>query len=376
MALLVRDMLSLPVAQTFRLVAGEGGLNNQVRYVNLLDFEYDMAELGTKGSKGMFNAQSFIVTSLQFAKHDFTRLLPAFRQLKRDGVSAIAVKDVYFQTLPAKVVQFANENNIAVFLFASEKNYLEDVVVGMAIALDESENFLALSEKVGQLLTLEENSAQLFRVIHDLFGRIPDRYFCMYMVPVRMMSSYEFQFFIQSMRRRAEKDMTVLPYEYGALLVLPRQTTAAYVCGFFGLSPKEYAIGISRQSSTTEKFVHHIRECIFAGRHCVTHGIPEMRFDEMGIYQILEPNLGSHWFQGYCGSILDPLKRYDENGDLYTTVKIYFSNHCQIQPTAEAQNLHKNTVRYRINKAKELLGFQHDDDFIESVKLSLQFERR
>ncbi len=39
MALLVRDMLSLPVAQTFRLVAGEGGLNNQVRYVNLLDFE-------------------------------------------------------------------------------------------------------------------------------------------------------------------------------------------------------------------------------------------------------------------------------------------------------------------------------------------------
>ena len=86
--------------------------------------------------------------------------------LKRDGVSAIAVKEVYFQTLPAKVVQFANENNIAVFLFASEKNYLEDVVVGMAIALDESENFLALSEKVGQLLTLEENSTQLFRVVH------------------------------------------------------------------------------------------------------------------------------------------------------------------------------------------------------------------
>ena len=177
MALLVRDMLSLPVAQTFRLVAGEGGLNNQVRYVNLLDFEYDMAELGTKGSKGMFNAQSFIVTSLQFAKHDFNRILPAFQQLKRDGVSAIAVKEVYFQTLPAKVVQFANENNIAVFLFASEKNYLEDVVVGMAIALDESENFLALSEKVGQLLTLEENSTQLFRVVHDLFGKIPDCYF-------------------------------------------------------------------------------------------------------------------------------------------------------------------------------------------------------
>lgn len=121
MALLVRDMLSLPVAQTFRLVAGEGGLNNQVRYVNLLDFEYDMAELGTKGSKGMFNARSFIVTSLQFAKHDFNRILPAFQQLKRDGVSAIAVKEVYFQTLPAKVVQFANENNIAVFLLPQRK---------------------------------------------------------------------------------------------------------------------------------------------------------------------------------------------------------------------------------------------------------------
>lgn len=374
MALLVRDMLSLPVAQTFRLVAGEGGLNNQVRYVNLLDFEYDMAELGTNGSKGMFNAQSFIVTSLQFAKNDFNRILPAFQQLKRDGVSAIAVKEVYFQTLPAKVIQFANENNIAVFLFASEKNYLEDVVVGMAIALDESENFLALSEKVGQLLTLEEDSTQLFRVIHDLFGRIPDRYSCMYMVPIRIMSSYEFQFFIQSMRKRAEKGMIVLPYEYGALLVLPKQTTAACVCGFFGLSPKEYAIGISRQSSTAEKFIRHIRECIFAGRHCALHGIREMKFEEMGIYQILTPNLGNHWFQGYCSSILDPLKQYDENGDLYATVKIYFSNHCQIQPTAEAQNLHKNTVRYRINKAKDILGFQYDDDFIEAVKLSLQFE--
>jgi len=59
---------------------------------------------------------------------------------------------------------------------------------------------------------------------------------------------------------------------------------------------------------------------------------------------------------------------------LYATVKIYFANHCQIQPTAEAQSLHKNTVRYRINKAKEILGFQYDDDFIEAVKLSLQFE--
>lgn len=374
MALLVRDMLSIPVAQTFRLVAGEGGLNNQVRYVNLLDFEYDMAELGTKGAKGMFNAQSFIITSLQFAKNDFNRILPAFQQLKGDGVSAIAVKAVYFQTLPTRVIQFANENNIAVFLFASEKNYLEDVVVSMAIALDESENFLALSEKVGQLLTLEENSSQMFRVIHDLFGRIPDCYFCMYMIPIRIMSSYEFQFFIQSIRRRAEKGMIVLPYEYGALLVLPRQTTATYICGFFGLSPREYTIGISRQSSTAEKFIHHIRECIFAGRHCALHGIQEMKFEEMGIYQILTPNLGDRWFQGYCSSILDPLKQYDENGDLYATVKIYFSNHCQIQPTAEAQNLHRNTVRYRINKAKEILGFQYDDDFIEAVKLSLQFE--
>ena len=374
MALLVRDMLSLPVAQTFRLVAGEGGLNNQVRYVNLLDFEYDMAELGTKGSKGMFNAQSFIVTSLQFAKHDFNRILPAFQQLKRDGVSAIAVKEVYFQTLPAKVVQFANENNIAVFLFASEKNYLEDVVVGMAIALDESENFLALSEKVGQLLTLEENSTQLFRVVHDLFGKIPDCYFCMYMIPIRIMSSYEYQFFIQTMRRRAEKDTIVLPHEYGALLVLPKQTTSASVCSFFGLSPKEYTIGISRQSSTAEKFIHRIRECIFAGHHGALHEIREINFDEMGIYQILESNLGSYWFKGYCSSILKPLKQYDESGDLYATVKIYFANHCQIQPTAEAQNLHKNTVRYRINKAKELLGFQYDDDFIEAVKLSLQFE--
>ena len=81
-------------------------------------------------------------------------------------------------------------------------------------------------------------------------------------------------------------------------------------------------------------------------------------FGDLGIYQILLPNVNNPWFYSYYESMIQRILRYDEKNDtdLLYTAQIYVQCDTNIQKTAEKLYQHVNTVRYRIKKIKEILN--------------------
>lgn len=87
-----------------------------------------------------------------------------------------------------------------------------------------------------------------------------------------------------------------------------------------------------------------------------------------GIKRIAE-NVSEEEMVYFCKSILKDLA-YPENSkdlELRKTLATYLDNQCEITETAEALFVHRNTVKYRIDKCRQLFG-----QAVESPEFSLQ----
>lgn len=82
-------------------------------------------------------------------------------------------------------------------------------------------------------------------------------------------------------------------------------------------------------------------------------------YKELGIYKILSDIKEEEIYPEFVKETLGKLMDYDEeNGTDYVEIlEAYFKNECNIVETSKALYCHKNTMAYKINKIKEVLGY-------------------
>ena len=107
-------LLSLPTFREFRLIAGADGLQREVGNVDILEYE------GFTQNYAVFSENDFVLTSLFFAKDDPARILPSVQQLHARGICALAVKTVFYDTLPDEVIAFCEKNGLLVLYSLAE----------------------------------------------------------------------------------------------------------------------------------------------------------------------------------------------------------------------------------------------------------------
>lgn len=81
-------------------------------------------------------------------------------------------------------------------------------------------------------------------------------------------------------------------------------------------------------------------------------------YSDLGLYKILLSVDSDNALKDYYNQILYPLEEYDAiNGtDFLEVLKVYFQCECSVQETAEELFMHRNSIRYKINKIQELTG--------------------
>lgn len=83
-------------------------------------------------------------------------------------------------------------------------------------------------------------------------------------------------------------------------------------------------------------------------------------YDELGFYGMFNEIINLNKFDNIKDRMFKKLKDYDkkDNSELYKTLKVLIYNNMNSQKTADDLYVHKNTVNYRKNKIKELLGYE------------------
>lgn len=87
-------------------------------------------------------------------------------------------------------------------------------------------------------------------------------------------------------------------------------------------------------------------------------------FDDVGVYKLLSKLSNDADAKEFVISKLGPLIEYDKKykSQLIPTFKEFLDNQMNIKKTSERLYIHRNTLIYRIDKVKELLGTELNDD--------------
>lgn len=82
-------------------------------------------------------------------------------------------------------------------------------------------------------------------------------------------------------------------------------------------------------------------------------------YNDLGIYQLLSDVSDTELCVSFYQNVLGKLVDYDkENNTAYLEIlEKFFENECHLSNTAEAMFFHKNTLKYKLAKIREILGY-------------------
>jgi DNA-binding PucR family transcriptional regulator len=88
-----------------------------------------------------------------------------------------------------------------------------------------------------------------------------------------------------------------------------------------------------------------------------------VKFDEMGFYKVLFSVDDSDILSNYANEILGSLEQYDKdhNATYVETLRSYIKNDRSLIRVAEDTFTHRNTVNYRIQNIKRIIGCELKD---------------
>jgi sugar diacid utilization regulator len=104
------------------------------------------------------------------------------------------------------------------------------------------------------------------------------------------------------------------------------------------------------------------KEALLAANVAEAEGMPTLAFEDTGSYRLLLPAMSEdpEELERFYAEPVAPLAAYDEQyeTELVATIEAYLDNDGNVTPTAEQLFTHRHTIRYRMERVKELSG--HD----------------
>jgi sugar diacid utilization regulator len=140
-----------------------------------------------------------------------------------------------------------------------------------------------------------------------------------------------------------------------AALELQRELAAA-LPGFTS------TIGFSRHAAGSGDVYRAGKEALLAANVAEAEDRSPLAFEDTGSYRLLLPAMSEDpgELERFYEETVAPLAAYDDQyeTELVTTVEAYLENDGNVTPTAETLFTHRHTVRYRLERVRELSG--HD----------------
>lgn len=358
MALRVSDIINLKGLSGLKLEAGREGLFRHVSSAGILDYEYVTSV--PKLANPLFNKNSFVISSLLFAKDDPSLILPAIRELMESGISAFAYKEVFYHQLPQEVIDYADEHALPVFRFGTE-SFFEDIIFAIMDAVQQDDTRILTENRIQYILDNQlspSDTAELERTLSLKFRRYIQAAYVKSLpgqpalnIP-RLLRSY-------SHTDPLREKMMLGTYNDGLLLLM---TASGKGQGVFQSILREYLeiSGIDADAISTvfspvyESHLHLpecIRQCCWAHEAAMAEGVRTLHFQHGGVWRYLVPLHEAPALADFGASYLRPL---EAKPDLLETASIWVQTGGDLMQTADRLGCHQNTVRYRINRIREL----------------------
>lgn len=359
--LTIRDLLDMELFKDFSLIAGRKGLDNPVQNATTLEYETFLDNYQE------FHKYDLILTTLFYAKDNESLILDSFEKLLKQGVSAIAVKVIFYDALPDEVLRFADANGLPLFLFRD--TYMEDIIVAVSQTVFYKQQRSYYEEALSDILnapsslTVQETARLLLES-----SKAPYQVYYFAFTQERSvwlpLTDSLFRRYFHSHANKYPGNLVL--YQNGLFFfhVLAPQAPQSYSMQEIQSELHRYHlpvhIGVSNRSEDRNHLPGLCREAMFASRLSRMRSIPIQEFHTLGVYTFLLPLFYEEAVMNTVNRDAAALIEYDNTyrSDLFKTAQAYIKNSGKISDTAKDLFQHVNTIRYRLQKLEELLGYE------------------
>ena len=369
MAVSVADLLNYEYYRDFQLLAGKSGLTRQVTGCGILDYELDR-DVNGKYAHANFLPNQLVISSLLFAKDNPFMLNDVVKYLIGKECSGLVIKNVFQLPIHDSVLRYADAKGFPILLADRKKTFFEDFIICTNDFIKASEQSERVEKDLSQLLFGLNSPSERAQIAHRLLTLMRSQYVAAYISfdKERRHISLKPEWF--------PKEMVFVRYRFvnGYFLLLTQDALdpghADFLRIFQSLLSKydDVRIGVSRVHFLPEDLRSALYEAVYASvirklslQYDIPSDRPYVRYEDIGIYQVLLPLRDDEAMQKFTEKIIEPIIEFDakNQGNLLYTLLRYVLFDGNLHILAEKTGQHENTLRFRLSKIADITGLNY-----------------
>ncbi|WP_072723420.1 PucR family transcriptional regulator [Tepidibacter thalassicus] len=372
MAITIYDVLKLEKFKDFKVIAGREGLTRKIKKIGILDYERDdlIEENFVEGE--------FVVSTLVVIKDDIEELYKLVERMILVGISGLAIKNVYFNTIPDEVIELADRENFPIMIFSNV--YFEDLITSVINFIKQNEENEFLVSKIDSILYSNLDSVVIRKIAYEINNNFKEKNIVAFCKRKDIQNSIMTEIFTNV---ENDKSFKIISYKDGYIIINTfEKIDSDKIVGIIlrrlenlGFNLEKYTIGISSLYERLGELNYSINESLYAYKYSMIYKKDISFFNQIGVNKILLPLLDNQWILKYHDEMIEPLLMYDRknNTELLNTAIKYIENNGDIKATSQELFQHSNTIRYRIEKIYKILSKNcKRESFYEELALGIR----
>lgn len=349
------------------LRAGGNGFRNTITWVYMVEDDYIIP---------YFHGSELVVTTGIKMESDPSWLSTLVRELNGRGVAGLIVNTgQYVFDLPQEVLDYCEKQEFPLLTMPWEIRVTDMLQTFCTRIIQERQDSALFDRALEDAIFKrgsEEEYGEILSRYYDLSGN-----FTVFLIHTKQINEniekiagQEYAFIDRLRRFKTIHEMWhskfgVLTHENYQLMVANNVDRAQMpellkiILSVYGDAAKANAlfIGVGIEVTGLSNISRSFQRARTAMQMAIYRNVPYVRFEDMGFYKILFSVKDEEVLHAYAEELLAPIQGGDAKHQGYMELlQAYIENDRSLERTAEALYLHRNTVNYRLQKMKALLG--------------------
>lgn len=376
-----KDLFKLPSLSKMKIIAGNKGLHKIIRW----SYKAESIHL----AKWVHGGELLIVSKMVIHEKDFNlyNFLKEAISLNISG-ALLLIGPNYIEQIPQSVIDLSNQKHFPLFLIPwdtplvdifeelghaiasinlindKHKDLLFSIIFNTNLSLDylkyqsqevnfPFDGYLQFFE-INFLLPQSENAIILNDVDKDTICQFIHTLFENEHIPI-LSSSYTKN--IIALINVNNTSLDTLNTLFPQILNYIKENYPNYIVN----------IGIGTRQKSLEKYKLSYEQA----SKCINLAIKQKQknmiyyYEQLGLYQLFYDINNKTLLENFVHNILYSLMAYDKkyNTNLIQTLEVYLNKNCNLNQTAETLFIHRNTIKYRLQRIEEITNTSLDDAF-------------
>jgi len=376
MAVRINDILRMHSLDGFFQVAGRAGNDRVVSTVLIADLAFADSERDYSSVR----EGSFVIAGVLLGALEDEKLILAVRKASEVGASGVAIARKSENPIPDSVLSYSNEIMMPLFTFDPNAVKIEDIILDLMNLIREDGGTISFSREVERMLNGGLNAVDTAEISEMLCPGARKLCIVTYIGPRSSRDSFRTSRAVKSFDMNTGENAAchLVPYKNGLFAVLSmgrvdikvRDRIVAEIMELLD-ARADLITTFSGTHSTLEELDRAFRECYYAFQAARVEGLSSVEYKDIGIYKVLVPLKDEPHMVEFMQTYIQVM-----NTEWLETAKIFVKCKGSYDDAAEIMKCHRNTVRYRISRIRELVDkerseFEFNQSLMMAVKLHL-----